>query len=507
MLADTPDAFPPEPFSTFQWLEFMRQIGLQHNVSVNQLLEFAELIAADAAVAPSDTTFDKARTFVTHLFKRPNVTEDESVLSRISDVAFVPAARVNTTMEKIFPAYTAAADDGRQPYVRFRDAVPENHETLVWSSAYLLPDWANPYKLNETDVSFTADAATYDNNSTLTRFDGYVREVARQLGVSEEPTVVQVMEHTRNVCGTGLYAQLTDMDDLKAYMKLDVMKMVYRFLQQHMADMEPVACAALDDTCCIVVDLGYTFVRPRQVVIDLYEEDQIVPYLYKLPTELGEFKKLFTSLGATPTPTFDQYAMVLESISQQTHGDKLHPNEMRAAFKAVFELFTVLKRHPNNPISRKTIFLPSVSGRLYPSTDLVFNNDPVLTDRIRFFDCPFLVELSECMLGSGANHEELVQLLPASLQPPMITNLVSEHLEERCRQTVTSFSISEKLRHQLNSRAFCMGLHRIIRHEQRRSGQKVDDITLEGIRQALRQVCRVYTSSSLQCGSIINKSH
>ena len=32
-------------------------------------------------------------------------------------------------------------------------SVPESHEYLVWSSANLLPDWANPMKLQRTDVT------------------------------------------------------------------------------------------------------------------------------------------------------------------------------------------------------------------------------------------------------------------------------------------------------------------------------------------------------------------
>ena len=32
-------------------------------------------------------------------------------------------------------------------------SVPEGHEYLVWSSSNLLPDWANPLKLQRNDVT------------------------------------------------------------------------------------------------------------------------------------------------------------------------------------------------------------------------------------------------------------------------------------------------------------------------------------------------------------------
>ena len=127
----------------------------------------------------------------------------------------------------------------------------------------------------------------------------------------------------------------------------------------------------LESTHCVIVDAGYTFVTPNQVVIDLYEDDQIVPYLYKLPTELGEFKNLFMYLGSTLTASADQYAMVLERMHEETGGEKLHPNEMRTAFKAVRELFATLQRLRGETLMTTQLFLPGSSGRLVSYTRVV----------------------------------------------------------------------------------------------------------------------------------------
>ena len=56
-------------------------------------------------------------------------------------------------------------------------------------------------------------------------------------------------------------------------------------------------------------------------------------FIFQAPTELGEFKNLFLFLGASLNPSVDQYAMVLKQIWKQTSGTKMHPNEIRAAFK------------------------------------------------------------------------------------------------------------------------------------------------------------------------------
>ncbi len=48
---------------------------------------------------------------------------------------------------------------------------------------------------------------------------------------------------------------------------------------------------------------------------------------------MGEFKSLFLFLGASLNASVDQYAMVLKQIWKQTSGTKMHPNEIRAAFR------------------------------------------------------------------------------------------------------------------------------------------------------------------------------
>ncbi len=231
-------------------------------------------------------------------------------------------------------------------------------------------------------------------------------------------------------------------------------------------------------------------VKPSQTVINLFDEDQIVPYLYKAPTELGEFKRLFTFLGASLGVTVDQYAGVLENIHHRLKGSKMHPNEMKAAFKAVKGLFSTLEKHPKQEIFTDRLYLPSRQGTLLPVYELVFNDDPSLADRIHAFDRPFLVDLEECNVGA-TNQEDLIRKLPHKLQPIMLTNLVHERLDQRSHQTMTSHGVSERLRHQLSSKAFAAGLTRLIKHEYYRHGHKAPKSVLDSIRQQLRKI-RVY---------------
>ena len=462
LLSDKSSAFPPDPFSGFKWLDLLRSIGLQHEVTVDMFVDYAQNIAEEAREGATEDTFNRARTLVAHLFKRKNLP-NEGLLGQIHDIPFVPPVQVRAMLQKIHRQFSEVINS-QYPYITFKGSIPETHEYLVWTSAPLLPDWANPYKLTAGDVDYD-----YDSEHPLHKLEQYRSEIGAILGIPEEPPLELVVNHVKNVCmddiaGSGIES------DLKAYMKVDVMKVVYKYLQNKLVGNEE-AGDELRDVRCLLVDKGSTMVRPRQVVINLFEEDQIIPFLYKAPTELGEFKRLFTFLGASLNVTVDQYISVLEMIYNATKGAKMHPNEMKAAFKAVKGLFTTLEKHPHAKIYSEEACLPAKIGCMMQSRDIVFNDDPSYTDRISFFDKPFLVDLAECGIQS-TYHEGLIRMLPEHLQPLMLTSVVQEVLEDRSKETVVEHGIAEKLRHQLNSKAFSSGVTRLVRHESFRCGQK-----------------------------------
>jgi len=479
MLAEETNCFPPKPFEEFKWLDFLRLIGMQHEVSKTMFITFASKLAEEAKESPNDNTFHKSRTLVAHLFRRPNLL-DEGLLAQVAFIPFIPPVKVSGILQGIYPQYEMKLK--QLPYIPFAGSAPESFEYLMWTSAHLLPDWANPMKLSQKDI-----AHDYEEDHPLHDFEVFKEELTKALHIQKEPSLESVIAHVKNICGNVTQAGSTE--ELRAFMMVDVMKMVYRFLQQTAMDSKTVQ-EELKNVPCIVVDIGYTLVPPTQVVINLYEEEQIVPYLYKLPTELGEFKKVFLYLGATSHATADQYACVLKMIHQLTSGGKLHPNEMRSSFKAVRGLFNALQKHPNDDISTEVLYLPSTTGCLLKANDLVFNNDPTYTYRIRDFQKSFLVDLTECKV-SAPNYEDLITMLPKHLQPAMLTDLVQELLEDSSRRRMMSYGIAEKLRHQINSRAFSHGITRLLRHEYHRSRQKLSAEIIEATQEKLKSI-RVY---------------
>ncbi|ESN95266.1 hypothetical protein HELRODRAFT_193608 [Helobdella robusta] len=492
MFHDSTEAFPPTPFNEYKWLDFMKLIGMQCSITPDLFYKFACEIEEEALSHQTEKTFEKSRTLISNLFSSTFIA-DVTFLETIKSIKFIPVARGKPIYRKIYPShgiFTTA--EGSHKFISFQEGIPEQHEALTWSSAFLLPDWANPYKIIGRDVS-GVDSKLSEEASVLKKL------VGSTLNVPEYPSIDSVIEHLQNLCNNNVLSmQSSDENrEFKAYMRIDIFKKIYSYLQNVLLNDDTNSeevnnkILQLADLPCIVSDMGQRFVRPRQIVMEIYEGDQIVPYLCKAPTELGEFKKLFLHLGATNTANEIQYATVLESLYYSTKNEKLHPNELRAVLKAVFGFFNTLFRHKNssdnNLVQIQDLYLPSEDGYLYHSQELIYNDEPAWTERVKNLNCPFLIDLTECKL-SVDNHVEMIKILPPHLSPKMLTSIVQENLSDQLCQTRSLHAVADKLRYQLNSKAFALGLARLIKHEHRKTGHRIKQSVFDSIQQQLKDV-------------------
>ena len=69
------DKFPPWPFNLPQWLEFLKTIGLIHEVSQDLFKTFAWEVARESATHPTERTYQKSKVLVAHLFTRDEVVK------------------------------------------------------------------------------------------------------------------------------------------------------------------------------------------------------------------------------------------------------------------------------------------------------------------------------------------------------------------------------------------------------------------------------------------------
>ncbi|CAN8264910.1 unnamed protein product [Cochlearia groenlandica] len=149
-----------------------------------------------------------------------------------------------------------------------------------------------------------------------------------------------------------------------------VMPKIYSILARLLgSDEMDIVKAVLEGSRWIWVGDG--FATLSEVVLD--GPLHLVPYVRVIPTDLAVFKGLFVELGVREFLTPSDYADVLCRIAAKKGSSPLDPQEIRAAVLIAQQLAEA------QFLDKVTIYLPDASGRLFPSSDLVYNDAPWLT--------------------------------------------------------------------------------------------------------------------------------
>ena len=462
MLSDS--NFPSEPFNSSKWITFLRKIGLVHEVSRDHFKRFATELAYEAATACTKNTYEKSQVLVRHLISRHDVVR-EGLLEVVRDIPFVAANPVSKPLQELCSPLTETEED-ELPFVAFRGAVFAEHEQIVWTKAHLLPKWA--------DARFRR----YELGCPpRTRIDQYCNDFLSQLQVVKTPSVDLVVRHCQAICSRLENSHQWD-TVLPSHCStvVAVMEHIYTFLEEH-AMVNNEAKNLLNATPCILVEQGRKFIMPSQAVIELYEDREIKPFLYRVPPQFGKFQRLFEYLGCSKSVTPTHYAMVLERLRENCQNIKLHPNELIMCSKAVKGFFEKLQEDPEDASLLFKLYLPAmppglrssdmllktIPVTLHKSKKLVFDDAPAFKDRILGLDLLFVLELSLMEVGFKSamiNYKELMMKLPAPLQPVMLSTVVKEVLTYG--EIVKSGAVNV-LMQRLSSPQFVRGIVRIMR--------------------------------------------
>ena len=475
MLSD--DNFPPEPFNTPEWLSFLKEIGLICEVSPDLFKNFARVIARESATQRTEMTDEKSKVLVMHLFNRENVVE-EGLLHAVCDIRFVASEPVAETLRAIHRQF-GKEEDGPTPYISFKGSVLSEHTEIAWTTAALLPHWANP---------------------RMCLYNAKAEAVLAHLQVCTEPTVGMVTFHCQNVA-----CQLEKENDNEVTVtqkctRISVMRSIYRFLQAK-AISSSVTKERLQHTPCLLVEQGGRFVHAKQVVIELYGKLEIHPFLYKMPVDLSEFSELFEYLGCSPSVTPSHYATVLDMLFTQCKTNMLHPNEVENALRAVKGLFETLQDVPEANLEITVLYLPatypfsnSLGDAVQPvvlakATELIFDDAPHYHGRIEYFNQPFVVDLKTAKVTSkgNANFKELIMLLPTAVRPQMMSCVIEERFADS-EDNTERFDVgaASTLKTQLHSEQFYRGIVRLIRHANRDGG--LDESVVATVRSSLQNI-------------------
>ena len=479
------DSFPTGIFNANEWLPFLEKIGLITNVSQDDFVKFAFQVASEAETARTEKTYKKSEVLVHNLISWPNVVE-EGLLPLVRNIPFVASDPVKESLQALCPPF-GEKRSGEIPFIAFSGAVFRDHEEIVWTKAFLLPNWADP----RFNYGALASGCPYRKT------EKYLKSFLAQLNVIKEPSIRLVIGHCQTVSGIG------DLSDKNPSTVIRVMERIYTFLQQKAAS-EPDLNILLQSTRCILVERGKRFILPKQAVLELYEDLEIKPFLYRVPPEFGKFQSLFKLLGCSKTVTSTHYAMVLELLQKRCQEAKLHPNEVQMSSKAVRGLFNSVQDDDESVKTLPKLYLPAVSPEsgspnkpleanpvsLRPSEELIFDDAPTYGSRIHGIDQLFVPDLSlmEVTLKSDmTSFKDLMMKLPASVQPRMLSSVVKEKLCSPDSLEVVSIEAVNALKRQLTSVQFGHGFARIIRHVNYQK-KGFDEGVIAGIERGLRSI-------------------
>ena len=455
-------------FKESEWFEFLSLLGMVCSVQTDKFQEFMHSVAAEGRDVRSASALTKSKVLVNHLFSSPELL-DSQALDDIATVAFITPEKVSPALTDICPQH-GDVGKGDVALLSFRDAVPKEYEKVCWTSASLLPSWANPQQLGLSPAEKDW--------------------VTNKLRVQKKPSVSTVLRHLETVCSCDRLLTAPNQ------VKMDVFRNIFRFLDsEEMTSEERERLAKIPS---VLVDEGRLLVKPCQTVLNMYDSDEIRPYLHRLPLDVGEHRRLFVSLGTTDRATVQQYAEVLSQLHEDAGEGQLLANELLAAYQAVRGLVEALEAAPASAteVSVPCLYLPTEDGQLVDSVQLVFNNMPAYYERVRDYRLKFIIDLRECGVRSR-NADDVLKAFPARLRPAMLSDILQETLVDSCRQTVSKTrGVAGVLASRLRSDQFQQAVVRLVRHEAFKSGRKIDDETMFNVLDRLTTIS-VYTTPHL----------
>ncbi|XP_041919282.1 sacsin isoform X2 [Alosa sapidissima] len=441
------------------WITFLRNIGLKYNVSQAQILQFAKEVSVKAPT--ENWTKEKTQSIVdvllNHIFNERTDLFEGTFLKELAMIPFLCPERAPAELLRLHPQFQEM--NSTLPLIRFSGSQvnPKFKQTdviqLLWTSCPILPEKATPASIKDQEGSSQLGQEQLDL-------------VLTTLNVNFDPPLEKVISNCKNICN------ISNVDDDTVKTRNKVLRCTYEFLNADKRDFRYL----LRGVSFVMVEEGWKLLKPEEVVINLDNESDFKPYLYKLPLELGTFHQLFKMLGTEDVVSTKQYLEVLSRIYRNSEGKRLDPNEMRTVKRAVSGLFKSLQNDPVeirkdlDSVRDLTFYLPSHDGRLTKSNTLVFDDAPHYKSRIQGnVGVQMLVDLSQCYLGKDhAFHTKLIMLLPQKLRPRLLSSILEEQLDEespKMCQFGAHCSLQGRLQLLLSSEQFITGMIRIMKHE------------------------------------------
>jgi sacsin len=135
-----------------------------------------------------------------------------------------------------------------------------------------------------------------------------------------------------------------------------------------------------------------------------------------------------------------QCADVLSAIHKTVDKRQLDVNESKAVVKAMTALFALIDKDQSVNITLPChLYLLSTTDELVLSTDLVFEDDPRLVDRLEDFSEPYLIHPKRIGISEEGSAELILEKLDLLHRPKFLSHVVQEKLDVSCEKDESDF--------------------------------------------------------------------
>ena len=461
------EKFPPKPFDSKHWKEFLKKVGLEYDVNKDHFLQYARQLEEESRNVLHTTSeeakeiLQKSNILISHLFENKKL-QTFQFLSQISTIKFVAAAKIKKLYLDIHPSHTKSI------LTCFSGSVIETETTLVWSSASLIPH----------------QVFHYDKNN-----------LAQMLGIHTSPPHELVMLHVKNISNRFPSGNKKEVPSTLQAVLTEVMTTIYNYFRKscHLqSGPSNVGCSpkcqsttnTLSNAPVILID-RHTFVRGSQLAFHGVRPN-MKPYMFDIPRNLQHFEHFLKCLGAQERPTPLQYSAMLEAIKRNCGDNQMHPGEVRAAVEATKGLFIRLSKDKKRRETCKgsvmnagqslenvrILYLPTEDNYLMLSCDVFVNDNMEKEERLKDYWKDLLINLT---MTDQDPPPKLVELLPSHLQVKKLSSVLNEELTPSCIDktcildqdpTVSSCDFIKRYRDVICSREFSDALIRLYKFQQ-----------------------------------------
>ena len=480
----------PKEWSSKEWLESFRKIGLQTKVSVEIFIKFCW----DISKGDHEDLQEGSSVLLTYLFQAKEWHEKKEYLRKVSQIPFVCTETLPhlNSIKPIHSAENTHYNNGKAIHMtRLCGAVTlhEDHELLLWT---LKPVVRLPELHRDSDINDFYSA----------------------IGVIQTPCTDDVIKNICNISQSRFSNfNLFDKYDEKYKMKLtseercpllDVMLTNFTFLQERecaesqLKQLSGVPCVpvlAQEDITTAVL------VQPQQVVsVPAADMKKLQPFLNPLPEQLyAVLPTVLTCIGVERNIGPAHIRFALENVHTTASGETLDPNTHEVVKHLLTELRNLLQSNSAiSPEALEPLYLPNNERKLIQST-LLFYPDKGYHWKTRFNFSSSRYSLFSLLpeeqthseftdIFQSLTEEKFCQKLPHAVSPRALSACTTNELHEDCSNSDVPLPLAEQLKSVLALPGLPKAMHLVFKNQPKADTECSKFPTLTALQQFFQSI-------------------